>query len=92
MNTTDRQPVTITELATRTGMHRNTIVRDIGNGKDGLLPASRISGQWVVHPDDADAYTEARSMVLRGEKALAGLREQAARRAAARAPKGISQP
>lgn len=84
---TERPPVTITELATRTGMHRNTIVRDIGDGKEGILPARKQDGQWVIDADDADAYADARSMVLRGEKALAGLRERAHQRAQERIAK-----
>ena len=82
----ERPPVTITELATRTGMHRNTIVRDIAGGH-GILPARRENGDWVIDPDDADAYTEARSMVLRGQRALAGIREKAQQRAAERIAK-----
>ncbi len=82
----DRPPVTITELATRTGMHRNTIVRDIGGG-EGILPAKKVDGDWMIEADDADAYADARSMVLRGEKALAGLREQAHKRAQERIAK-----
>lgn len=83
----DRPPVTITELATRTGMHRNTIVRDIGDGESGILPARKVDGDWIIDADDADGYAEARSMVLRGQKALAGLRERAQQRAQERIAK-----
>lgn len=76
------RPVTITELAERTGMHRNTIVRDIDTE---VLPATKEGNLWVIDPADADAYAEARSLVLRGEKALAGLRDRAQERIAKRA-------
>jgi len=88
VNQTQRAPVTITELATRTGMHRNTIVRDIGDGVGGILPARRVGGQWEIDPDDADEYAAARSMVLCGEKALAGLRQKSQERIAKRGQRG----
>jgi excisionase family DNA binding protein len=75
--TDERPPVTVTELATRTGMHRNTVIRDI---KEGNLPAERAGNQYIIKAADADAYADARSMVLRGEKALAGLRQRAQER------------
>jgi excisionase family DNA binding protein len=75
--TDDRPPVTVTELAERTGMHRNTVIRDITEGN---LHAERVGKQYVISADDADAYAEARGMVLKGEQALAGIRRRAQER------------
>lgn len=72
--TTDRPPVTIAQLAQRTGIHRNTILRDIGDGTTGILPAVRVGQQWQIEADIADQYANARSLVRNGEAALAGLR------------------
>jgi excisionase family DNA binding protein len=81
--TDQRPPVTVTELATRTGLHRNTVIRDITQGN---LHAERVGNQYQINATDADAYTEARSLVLRGERALAGLRDRAQERITKRAP------
>lgn len=71
-NTTDQlRPVTVNELRDRTGVHRNTIIRDI---ESGTLPAEKVGGQWMITPAIADQYAEARDLVSRGEAALAGLR------------------
>lgn len=84
--TDERKPVTIDELAERTGVHRNTIVRDIDNGSEhATLPAYRLGRQWMIDPDVADAYAEARALVLKAEKALDGIRERAQERIAKRA-------
>lgn len=75
-----RPPVTISQLAERTGLHRNTIVRDIGDGTTGILPAVKIGQQWQIDADIADAYASARDLVTRGENALTGLRAWAQQR------------
>lgn len=75
--TDERPAVTVTELAERTGMHRNTVIRDITQGN---LPAERVGKQYVITAADADEYAQARGMVLKGEQALAGIRARAQER------------
>lgn len=72
-----RRPVTVDELKDRTGVHRNTIIRDIASG---VLPAEKIGGNWMIEPAIADRYADARGLVNKGEAALAGLRDWAQRR------------